>query len=72
MKIPNAASVALIVLLTGALSGWLTTWFSDPWVPLAVLALGLIAKTAEIYLTQPVAKVFGRPEHGKFYRLLLG
>ncbi len=72
MKIPNAASVALIVGLTGLLSGWLTTWLSDPWVPLAILALGLIAKAAEIYLTPPIAKVFGVTEHGKFYRLLLG
>ncbi len=70
--LPGGAWVALITLLTGALSGWLAEWIHDPSVPLIILALGLIAKAAEIYLAPPVARFYGAAEPSKLYRLLLG
>ncbi len=72
--LPGGAWAALIILLTGALSGWLTGWFTGaPWAPLAVLALSLIAKAAEIYLTPtPAVGFMAIPERSKLARLLLG
>mgnify|MGYP001612345653 CR=1 FL=1 len=75
MRIPGVVWTALIVLLTGALSGWLTDWFSgEAWAPLAVLILGLIAKAAEIYLTPTPVTGLRTPadERSKLARLLLG
>ena len=74
MRIPGVVWTSLIVLLTGALSGWLTDWFStEPWVPLAVIALGLVAKAAEVYLSKPVAAgMLGGFERSKLSQILLG
>lgn len=47
-QVPGAAWVSLVVLLTGALSGWLTDWIAEPWVPLAVVGLSTVAKLVQI------------------------
>jgi F0F1-type ATP synthase assembly protein I len=51
VAIPGVAITALITILVGALSGWLTQWVVSPYVPLVVILLGAIAKAAEIYFT---------------------
>jgi len=79
-SLPGAVWVALILSLTGALSAWLTGNLSDSWVPLAVLALSMIAKAAEIYFTdKQAAKLELRAvgevevlESHKIQRFLLG
>ncbi len=57
--VPGTAWVALIVALTGALSGWLTEWIDAPWAPLAVLGISTVVKLIqmgyEIYGPKPVA-----------------
>ena len=53
MKLPGGAWTALILLLVGALQGWLQDWFQAPWVPLGVLALSLIAKAVEVQVVKP-------------------
>lgn len=81
MKLPGASWTALIILLTGALGGWLTEYVNQPWAPLAVMALSLIAKAAEIYLsstpTRVASEVFEsaaepRMERSVVSRLLFG
>lgn len=51
MKVPGVAWTALIIALVGVLNSWLTDYVAAPWVPLAVMALGIAAKAAEIYLS---------------------
>lgn len=54
-ELPGTVWAALIIALTTALTSWLTGNLTDAWVPLVVLALSMIAKAAEIYLTDKQA-----------------
>ena len=79
MRLPGGAWTALILLLVGLLQGWLQDWFQAPWVPLAILALSLLAKAVEelhptvkpaILPIRGVAQT--EPQRSFIQRLLLG
>ena len=78
MKLPGGAWTALILLLVGLLQGWLQDWFTAPWVPLAVLALSLIAKAIEVKVVKPLIlpirgmRVVEQPAPSALRQLLLG
>ena len=70
--IPGAAWVALIVAVTGLLSGWLSQWVQHPLVPLAVLVLGMIAKAVEMLWPKPTGLEALAPKSNGFFRFLFG
>lgn len=82
MKVPGSAWVALVILLTGALGGWLTEYIQQPYVPIIVMALSLIAKAVEIYFNSKkeeaaiaagaLSPYAAEKKHSKFFTLLFG
>lgn len=80
MKLPGSAWVALVLLITGALGGWLTEYVQHPFVPIIVMALSLIAKAVEIYFSNKETRVVNESafesrttkEHSTLFKLLLG
>jgi len=55
MSLPGVAWTALILALVGVLQNWLTEWVKEPWVPLAIMVLSLIAKGIDIYMSRRAA-----------------
>lgn len=74
VQLPGAAWAALITLLTGALSGWLTEWISEPWIPMAVIGLSTIAKLVQLYveMQQPTIRAYNEKRPSMLSRLFLG
>ncbi len=78
MRLPGGAWTALILLLVGLLQGWLQDWVTAPWVPLAILALSLIAKMIEVKVIKPSilpirgVGVVEQPQPSALRQLLLG
>jgi hypothetical protein len=67
--IPGAFWVTLIVGLSAALQ----QYFDAPWVPVAVLALGVVAKALEVWLKPTPVGVRGLAEEpSAWWRFLLG